>query len=518
MRPIFLSLLLLPSAAFGKTVVIYHTNDVHGYYFAEPSKAEGPNKGRLKGGFPALAGLLRKEKSPRLLLDSGDIYQGTAEGSVTRGEASITLMNALGYNALAAGNHEFDNGEENLRRLAAAASFPILGANVHRKSDDKRPDYLKDYAVFDLDGIKIGVIGLATRDTPLSTLPSNVAQLEFRDEAAEARRVLSLPELRAADAVVALCHFGLSKGTAHQRLSPASFKPSEKGLGKDSTGLYLARRAGGLAAIFGGHFHASLEAPYEDPVSKTLIFESGAQLESISRLELVFDDVSRKLLSAKGRLIDLWVHETGEDPEVRKLAQSISERVGRRLDDVIGSAPAPMFRSDDSLESDIGNWITDAMRSTASAEAAFTNTRSIRADFDKGPITLRQLYKVMPFDDTLVTLELTGAQIMELIADNIHGHRSKLLVSGIAYTCRLGRDGRPSRLEVKVGNAPIEPSRSYKVATNRYLASGGSGGAVFLKGKNILDTGISVRGLLAEDMMFNRLLKLPPRGRAAVIP
>jgi len=122
--------------------VIYHTSDIHGWY-ASRRISESGGTSRQVGGYAALSALVKKEAHPHILLDSGDLYQGTPEGNFSKGMASIDLMNLLGYRALAMGNHEYDYGEENVRTLAGAARFPFLGANVRVKETGLLPDYTR---------------------------------------------------------------------------------------------------------------------------------------------------------------------------------------------------------------------------------------------------------------------------------------------------------------------------------------------------------------------------------------
>lgn len=145
MKKIFITLVLLAFSglrAGAAIVAVYHTSDAHGWYSARPAQWDKENSTRSIGGFAALSALLKKETTPYILLDSGDMFQGTPEGILTKGMASIALMNQLGYAAGVPGNHDFDYGESNLKVLVAGAAFPFLGANVYGKAAGSRVDYL----------------------------------------------------------------------------------------------------------------------------------------------------------------------------------------------------------------------------------------------------------------------------------------------------------------------------------------------------------------------------------------
>ena len=154
------------------TISVYHTSDVHGWYSSRSAKWDKENSTRAIGGFPALSALVKKEKNPWLLLDSGDMFQGTPEGNFTKGMATVALMNRLGYSAALVGNHDYDYGEESLKAMVSSASFAMLGANVYRKEDGKSASYLRPYTIVERAGKKIAVLGLAGKHTATSTLPA----------------------------------------------------------------------------------------------------------------------------------------------------------------------------------------------------------------------------------------------------------------------------------------------------------------------------------------------------------
>jgi len=158
-----LILALLPAftglRAAAAVIAVYHTSDAHGWYSARPARWDNENPNRPIGGFAALSALLKQETAPYLLLDSGDMFQGTPEGILTKGMASIMLMNQLDYAAAVPGNHDYDYGEPNLKVLVSSAAFPFLGANLYQKAGGAHADYLKPYTFIEKDGRRIAVLG-----------------------------------------------------------------------------------------------------------------------------------------------------------------------------------------------------------------------------------------------------------------------------------------------------------------------------------------------------------------------
>ena len=142
-----IAILFSSTTLCAEIISVYNTTDVHGWYFSRPARWNKADPKREIGGFSALSALLKKEKNPYILLDSGDMFQGTPEGNFTKGNASIALMNYLGYSAVTIGNHEYDYSEKNVKYLVKKAKFPFLGANVYYKKDGKSAEYLKPYTI-----------------------------------------------------------------------------------------------------------------------------------------------------------------------------------------------------------------------------------------------------------------------------------------------------------------------------------------------------------------------------------
>jgi len=503
---LLLALAALPAGA--ASVAVYHTSDVHGWYSARPALWDKENQARDIGGFAALASLLKKETTPYLLLDSGDMFQGTPEGILTKGMASMVLMNQLGYAAAIPGNHDYDYGEPNLKLLISSAAFPVLGANIYLKEGGAPAAYLKPYVLLQKGGKKIAVLGLAGKHTATNTLPSNVKHLEFRDEAAEAAKWLPLIKKEKPDAVIMLIHLGLSETIALQRVdvSTWTFEPAASGT------LPIARGASGVDLLLGGHNHTALLKGYRDPVSGVRFGESGYGLSYVTRAELNFDDVTGELKDISTAIVPLWTDVTGEDPALLKTIAGFNSDVEREMGRKVGSAEATLGFSSEGLDSGIGSWLCDISREAAGAEMAFHNTKALRAEIRKGEVRLRDLYQAMPFDNTIVTMRLTGEQLKKLMDDNLRFGRSFMQVSGLEVEYKQDKDGGAEKIILKRGGLEIAPEKEFTVATNSYLAFGGNGGDVFAAGKDIKDTMLPVRDLMVNAFSAGPV-KPPEAGR-----
>lgn len=514
MKKLLASLLLsLPVSAWSLTVDVYHTSDVHGWYYSRPAKWDKQNSTRTIGGFPALSALVKAGKNPKILLDSGDTYQGTPEGTLTKGLATARLMNQLGYAAAAVGNHDYDYSEESFRAVVAASSFPWLGANIYLKEGGARADYVKPYHVVEVAGKKIAVVGVAGRHTSTSTLPKHVAHLEFRDEAAEAAAFTAEARAKGADAVIVLAHVGIG-GSVYGKVDISTLTLPDS---QASYGTLAVARASRADVVFGGHNHTGLEKGWRDPVSGSLLAESYFGLTHVSRVALDFDDKTGKLKAATAELVPLWTDETGEDQAVLETLKGFSAEVDRQMGEVVSETAFDLLVSTVGLDSDIGNWFTDAMRRQSGADVAIQNTPGIRADLRKGQVRVRDVFQVMPFENTLVKLKMTGAQLRRLFADNLSGPSSKLQVSGIKVSFR-----QPVReagnIVLERNGKPVADSDTLTVATNNYLTTGGSGGKVFSEVEEQEDTMRPIRDLLLDDVRAHPVKELPAGGRLVRLP
>ncbi|MBU2483339.1 MAG: bifunctional metallophosphatase/5'-nucleotidase, partial [Proteobacteria bacterium] len=494
-----------------KTISVYHTSDVHGWYSARPAKWDKENPTRMIGGFAALSALVKREKNPYILLDSGDIFQGTPEGNFTKGMSSVILMNQLGYSAVVAGNHEYDYGEDNLRVLVSSSSFPWLGANVYLKAGGKPVDYLKPYVIVEKAGKKIAVLGLAGKHTATSTLPANVKHLRFGDEAEEAAGWL--PEIRKLnpDAVIILAHVGIGGNYGADKVDLSTWTLT--GGGDRHPALAVARAAGGAQVVLGGHIHLGLTAGYFDRQSSALIGQSFWGLTDVSKVDLEFDDATGRFKGAKIALTPLWTDKTGEDAAVTETIKNFSESVNREMEKVIGESEADLGLSEAGLESLIGDWMTDAMRSQTGADVAIQNTSGIRADLKKGDIRMRDIYQVMPFENTAVILTMTGGQLHKLLNDNFRNGRARIQLSGLTVKFKLSPEGKTSGLSLEKDGKAINAADEFTVVTNNYLTAGGTGGKTFKEGKNMRDTMLPIRDLLVKEIKEHSPLKIPVQGR-----
>ncbi|HWR59264.1 MAG TPA: 5'-nucleotidase C-terminal domain-containing protein, partial [Thermodesulfovibrionales bacterium] len=430
-----------------KVVRILHVNDFHG--FAEPFKPLGTHQ--LQGGAAYIASRineLRRER-PSLLLAAGDMIQGNIWANLFQGESVIELMNAMKFDAMVVGNHEFDFGQAVLKKRISEAQFPILGANVQGIGK------LKPYVVKEIEGIRVAVIGVVTDDTPETTHPANVEWLNFLPPADAIRKYIR--ELNgSADIIIVLSHLGL----AADRL--------------------LAAQVKGIDVIVGGHSHTKIEKPVG--IAKTVIVQAWEHGKALGVLDLTIE--GGKVKKFEGRLEEIRPNATNRDNTVLSVVEKYEQKVDSVLNETVGEAELDLDGENvRKKETNLGNLVTDIVRNTVGAHAAIINGGDMRTSVKKGLIKAKHIYSVLPFDDYIVAIRLTGKQIAEALEHGVsaieEGSGRFPQVSGITFTYSPQAKAGSRVREITIGQGPLEPNREYIVATNDFLAAGGDGYKVF---------------------------------------
>ncbi len=444
---LFLLLFLTLPYADTTEIRILHVNDFHG--FAEPHKPPGSDK--AVGGIAYLSGKvekLRKEKSS-LLLAAGDMIRGDNWADLFEGRSVIEWMNLMDFDVMVVGNHEFDFGQQVLRKRISESRFPLLGANVEGLGE------LRSYVVKEVKGIRIAVIGVVTEETPITTHPRNVVGLKFISPAKTVERYLRELKNRA-DIFIVLSHIGY----------PA-----------DRT---LAENVKGIDVIVGGHSHTKIEKPVT--VGKTIIVQAWEHGKALGVLDLTIED--GKMIGFRGHLEEIIPEKGTEDKAVQALVEKYQKKVDALLGGRVGKALVDLNgQAVREKETNLGDLVSDVMRRASGADVAITNGGGIRTGIRKGEIKLKDIYAVLPFDNYIVAFRLTGKELSDALEHGLSavgGEEGRFpQVSGLTLTYSRSAEKGARIKEILVAGKPIDPNREYVVATNDFLAVGGDGYEVF---------------------------------------
>ena len=470
-----LPLARLAEGAAAHRLTILHMNDFHARH--EPVDARAlacaPDRPACFGGAAHLASAIAAERGAAeadgrqvLLVDAGDQFQGSLFYSAWRGDVELAVMHALGTEAMAVGNHEFDHGPANLARFVRAARFPVLSANTEAESDPDLRGLLQPHVMLDKGGLRIGLVGLTTQATAIGSSPG--PHVHFGDPAAALARSAAALRDQGAMLVVALSHLGLD------------------------VDMTLAGRVAGLDVLVGGHTHTLLsdsEAGSAGPAhmaiagsaGRAVVVQAGAYGRYLGRLDIdLGSDGTVLAYGGDCRHVGLALPE---EPRVAAIVAHYAaqlEGVRRR---VVGQAAAAIGNATCRVgECALGSFIADAMLATVhGAEVALMNAGGIRTGLPAGELTLGDVLTMLPFGNAVATLKLSGADLQAAIANGLArmGAGAFPQVAGVRITWNplAAPEARLVALEVggDAGYAPIDPARMYRVVTNNFLRGGGDG-------------------------------------------
>jgi 5'-nucleotidase/UDP-sugar diphosphatase len=446
-------LLLLPLAlitliaAAGQPLTLLHFNDFHGQL--EPYADQ--ESGKVLGGIARLAGLveaIRAEdpKRPVLILFAGDLLQGTTTSTLYLGRPDIKLLEEIGVNAAAVGNHEVDFGQDNLRKLASMIDFPLLAANLSASPD---PLPVQPFALFHPEGgPRVAVLGLTTEELVTASHPRNVLGLSVSDPLAMAQALV--PELDAqSDLLIVLSHLGLAGDRR------------------------LAQGVAGVDLIIGGHNHFRFDQPVAE--NEVLIVQAGERGAYLGRLDLEVEQ--DRLLKWDYRLIPVD-DQAPEDPRIAAKVKQLVARADQDLLAVVGRAGRELSAQRELIrvsEAPFGNLVADLAREYSGAQIALFNAGGFRASIPAGEVRLKEIYQAFPFRNELVTGILSGAELQAALdhsagldpADHPGGF---LQVSGVRLRIQGGK-----ALEVTLNGQPLDPAADYSLVVPDFLAAGGDG-------------------------------------------
>jgi 5'-nucleotidase / UDP-sugar diphosphatase len=527
-------------------LTVIHTSDIHSRLFPYtfvPNRSDRdfgllPANGPF-GGAARMATIVKRERRAAgrsLWLDSGDCFQGAPVFNMFKGEAEMRALSLMGLDAAVVGNHEFDLGTRNLfQQIDNWARFPLLAAN-YLFEDPPSPgdrglrDVVDPYVIFDVDGLKVGVIGMGNWSSMTGIFEGGnslgVRPLDDGQVVEEYVRLLR----PVVDVVVLVSHLGLDED---EGLAAGEIEEDQ------NESLPLA----GVDLILGGHLHIVLNPPKairnDDRGNQTVLIHSGAFAKYVGRLDVVVrvgednaDPDRRSKISAYSFKTIPIDSRVPDDPDVTELLWPYSVALNRDIDlgGVLAYVDTPgddkVVRNDPTGgDSQLGNLVARAMqlRTGIEAEIAITNSLGIRADFEKGPLTVEQMFNVFPFENTITLIFLSGSEILETLdfvarKSAERGCRAQAQVSGITFDMVCSGDcpggARACAKNVYLGDncrggdangpidtkrcTPLEPIGLYKVAVNDYIARGGSGFDVLKRNTSKQFTNISLRDALVD--------------------
>ena len=493
------------------TISVVGTSDLHGHIAALP---------RFAGYLENLRRIRKESGGAVVLLDAGDMFQGTLESNLAEGAPVVRAYNALGYSAAAIGNHEFDFGPAGpapspvepgddprgaLKARAAEAKFPFLAANVvdHKTGKPVAWPNFKPSTIVEAAGIKIGLIGGVTTATPRSALPANVAGLDFPPLATTFAREARRLRAQGARVVIVVVHEGgaCTDFSAPDQLTSCDAK-------SEVFAIARALPKGAVDAIVAGHTHQAIA----QRVGGVPIIQSYCNGRAFGRVDLTIDRRSGKVVASHleeprdicqaGEAESCWagdyeggpVRESEEVAQLNAPAFAVAQQKGNESLNVQVLRPLPHNRKQ---ETALGNLLADLMRAARHSDVAMINGGGMRAALPAGPLTYGRLYETFPFDNAFASLRLPAGEFRRLLARSLGHAVSQVSLSGLRVHAACAKGG----LDVVItrpDDSPIRDEDTLSVITTDFLATGGDG---FFAGASAdYEIGLPIRDVMAEAL------------------
>lgn len=471
-------LLVLGSISFvlaaEKEITILTINDYHGSL-----APAGSNVGAAK-----LVDAIKTEKAKNpegtIIVSAGDNYQGSAMSNMLHGEPVSEVLKEMGLELSAVGNHEFDWGIDKITKWAEDGELTFVVTNIYDIRTNEPVDWAEPFVIIEKMGIKVGFIGLATPETAYKTLKANVVNYEFRDPMEVITEWVPKVKDAGADIIIALTHLG-------------SFQDKEGNITGEAATI---SEVDGVDAVISGHTHQRVSGLVN---GKPLVqaYKNG---RSIGKITFVFDE-NNKLVSAEPFLDNIYKRPDTLKDDANTLAiyMKYEEELGPVLGKVLGKTTVDLDHDRYAGPSLLGEWACDIMRDKAGVQIAMTNGGGLRTNIPAGEITAGILYEVMPFDNTLYTMKLSGADVKSNIEHGIMNEDiGWIQISGVKVTYNPDAEAgnRITSMVLEDGTV-VEMDKYYTVVTNDFMFTGGDK-YNFENSKDGLDTFIPIRDALMD--------------------
>lgn len=456
----------LAAGIYDRKITIMSTADIHGHLVYEEANGGYYTLDEINTqmGLPLMKGIvddIRASNPDSLLLDSGDMFHGTNEANVNEAEGIVEAVNLMGFDAMVAGNHDFDFGFDRILEIESQLNFPILSANVNFEGELA----FKPYLIKEVGGLKIGLFGLTVPESLSNMNVFGPADVSFEDPVDTAKRMVAALQAEKVNSIILVSHLG------------------------DDKDKELVKEVDGIDLVLCGHHHWLYKEP--DKVNDTYLVEAGSYSTHVGQADLYFKD---------GKVVDMsWkLHQSQdrskEDPAIAAIADkyyAIAFEKGKRVvgrSNVVLNGVRSHVRSQ---ETNLANVLTDAMREAGDADIALLNGGSIRESIPQGEIRLYDVSKPLPFVNSLITVEIKGDKIYEALERGLRGwpngssNGGFLQVSGISYEFDGSKPAGRRLVSVTKDGKPLDKDKLYKLATNDYLVYGGDNYEEFKDAKQL---------------------------------
>lgn len=444
---------------------IYSVNDFHGHLRAE---AADPGIAVLSG---VINELMKQNPVGSLLLGGGDMFSGTIDANEYQGLPVVTAMNKMGFSANTAGNHIFDYPLDVIKRQAAAANFPILGANIVEAAGDRVAEPFKPYVMLQRNGLTIGILGLTTVETKEKASQFNLQKVKILPPEQIAQVYVDELRRQGAQIIVLLTHIGSSQGEKH---------------GITGEIVPILQKIHGVDAVVTGHSHLCVSGTYGD----IPVIQAGCYGEAVGRINLLYSMAAQKVVSANSRIYKLSELPRVQDNAMERFLEPIFKNIDSKYNEIL-AVNNQVLINDRNGESRVGDFFMDVLKNGFKADVALYNGGAIRDTLPSGRVTVRDLLKIFPFDSTIYTAEVKGSDLRQVLEHGIgNPDISRLRFSGLQISADIRREEgqRISSVTLSDGST-LADEKYYKVISNDFMFSGGDGFYSLQNARHLRDCG-----------------------------
>ncbi|HKS30705.1 MAG TPA: 5'-nucleotidase C-terminal domain-containing protein [Pyrinomonadaceae bacterium] len=514
-------------------VVILSTTDLHGniypidYYTNKPD-----SRGLAK--VATVIKQTRKDFPNLLLLDSGDTIQGTPlayyhnKRNNTPPDPMMLAMSALKYDSMAVGNHEYNFGLKNIEKARREANFPWLSANTYKAGT--QDTYYDPYIVKEVNGVRVGILGLTTPGIPNWENIQNYRGLEFRESVSEAKKwVPILREKERADLVVITMHMGIEEDLR-------TGEPNPSNVPNENAAVRIAREVPGIDVILMGHTHRDVPSLY---VNGVLLAQANYWGRHLARVDAYLEKTGDRwrVVAKSGRTIPMD-DKVKPDEEIMALAKPYDEETQAWLGRVIGQSQAELTAEGGRFQDTaIMDLIQRVQLDAGGADVSMTALFNAQARIPKGPVTVRDIAGLYIYENTLVTLEVTGQQVKDALEHSakyflpyVQGKRPQELVNeripsynfdiaeGVTYDLDVTKPVGSRIQNLRFKGQPLLPTQKLKLVTNNYRVNGGGGYEMYKGSPVVYRSSEEIRELIVDWVERNKVIPAEPTRNWRLLP
>jgi 5'-nucleotidase len=481
-------------------IQVLSTNDFHGRL--NPQTVDGAPA----GGAAWLAAYLERAEAANpggtLLVDGGDLVGATPlESQYFEDRPTIDVANAIGYDDVTFGNHEFDAGTDRLARQVDWTAFPYWSANVIDRSTRRPFLHPAPYEIFARGGVNVGVINLTTESTPGIVNPSGIEGLSFASTVKTANMAVAKLRKQGIRTVIIVGHLGTDQCLPEPKpgCDGDTLVTDPNDIARNEAARLAREVDDEVDLIVAGHTHQGVNTT----IDGKRVVEAYSYGTAYTDVDMKVSAETGNVASSSASVIRTWHNNprTGKqavtpDPEVQRIVDQANEAVAPIKNEVVGHTNVDLTRTQvpsapPGGESNLGDVAADAMNWGAdqlegTVDFAFVNSGGIRADIPAGDITRGEVIETFPFQNVLATTTLTGAQVKEVLEQGASGQRGMVQVSGLRFTYDPSQPvgSRVTSITVSATGQPIDPGANYRVVTNDFMINGGDSYTTFQQGTN----------------------------------